>query len=197
MKHLILILKILIFLTIPAAFFIRGLDSVSAIIFDLVFYFVLLKFVNASKKKSNEKIILMLTIFTLGNVLGFAYIFESSILAFWDELMHFAFGIILTIVFTYVVYNSLNQNGTKSSVLFILFIGFSFTMLCAVGWEILEYSIDQILYGHPFAQSDATQSPLDDTMDDLILAFEAGLLVLGLGLFKKVRRFLFRKLEES
>jgi hypothetical protein len=102
-------------------------------------------------------------IFTMffGELLNFYHIF-----GWYDELVHYLAGILLSIVGIFIIVKMDNIGYLKFSILLlisILFVGFSSSI-----WEIIEFTIDQLFNAN-------TTISLSNTISDMIMNFLGGI----------------------
>lgn len=111
---------------------------------------------------------------TLGYSLG-TVLRAYDILPGYDKVLHFASGILFTLLGV-CLYGLLAADQDRShKVLLQVAFGFGFSMFIAVLWEIFEY-VGFLLTGHDAQNVAATG--VGDTMGDLIACFGGSLLVL-------------------
>jgi len=138
-----------------------GRISTPIIAFMSFFASVLCAFI-FKEKKINEGYIFWINLFLWLNIAGELYLYYGTSFPL-DKVLHIAFGLILTVI----LYDYYKKNSAlpKDAVFF--------TVLGMLGlWEIYEYSVDTF-FGFQtqgvFTNGVLVQTPLNDTMIDLIL----------------------------
>jgi len=98
----------------------------------------------------------------------------------WSWAAHFAVTAFIAVLAFTIVYTFDFTKKIKLSVVMIGFFTVIFALAVGAVWEIGEFSLDQLLGTN--TQGDAFQSPLIDTMVDLIFDLLAGVIVAILGM---------------
>ena len=123
----------------------------------------------SKKLRSGILLFLFSTIF-LGEVYRFYEKFQ-----WWDLALHLVAGFGLT-VFGFIILNGIySQSELKSTPWMTGFFAFSFTGLMAALWEVFEFTVDT------FVESSNMQPSNTDTMQDIIVALFAALVVVFFG----------------
>lgn len=95
----------------------------------------------------------------LGEVLDF-----YGRLPWWDDVLHAAAGIMAGFVGFLVLFVQIVRRRILMSPLLLAAFSISLALAASTGWEIIEFTIDQVL-------STRMQNGLDDTMRDQLFAF--------------------------
>jgi len=126
---------------------------------------------NAIKKFPIEIEIILLLMILFQFVLGEARDFYTDV-PYYDKIVHYMIPMFLGVI-GFLIFYTLHITGKlKTSITIMMYIVILITIGLGAAWEVIEYSSDVILYPriedwHHFQGNDQ-QSPLDDTMTDLI-----------------------------
>lgn len=176
-----IIFYILLIITLPFKLMNSEYDKVFSII--LTFFTVILTSIVFSKIKikmpTQVYFIALVFIFLsmyLGKVINFYRFFPR-----WDKFLHLISGPILTLMGYIIFLNLINKKVYKgiNPVLGILF-GVFFSIACAGGWEIFEFTSDH-LFG-----TNAQNNSLLDTMGDIICGTIGGT-IMGILMYLPLR----------
>lgn len=112
-------------------------------------------------------------------------------ITWWDTLLHFSSGILLTFFGLMVItlFKEKNKN-IKLTLGLLMFFAFTFAMTAGVIWEILEFGADTI-FGFDAQRAKGVEYGVLDTMID-ILANTSGAIITGCIIY-----FAFRKKKEK
>jgi len=126
--------------------------------------------IQLSQKLSSGILLFLFSTIFLGEVYRFYEKFQ-----WWDLALHVVAGLGLT-VFGFIILNGIySQSDLKSTPLMTAFFAFSFTGLMAALWEVFEFGVDT------FIESSNMQPSNADTMQDIIVALLAALVVVFFG----------------
>lgn len=107
------------------------------------------------------------TVFII-HVAGYAYLFDSPILPWWDSFTHFLFPYYLVLLLNNLLFEDDKKRRFTIKPQYIQFIFLSsLAISLTVVWELFEFVIDQFANPTFRMQSDPNQTPLYDTMIDL------------------------------
>ncbi len=128
------------------------------------FIFTFLIFIFLDKKRIDSKYKILVTISVWFHLLGIIYLYSNF--EYYDKAIHFINSYFITlIVYDYFIKN-INIHPKKTPI-FLILLG-----ILAI-WEIYEYSLDTLLnfysQGVFNSSGQVLLSPLDDTMQDLII----------------------------
>lgn len=150
----------------------QGSSKLSRIILAIativgIYVFFKITFLRRSKASYIAAIIFVMLSMYLGNVLNF-----YTYIPHYDKILHLASGVIIGIISIVIYAYFTKEYFNKLNPMFLVFFSITFTIACAGGWEIWEFTSDK-LFG---LQSQLNS--LFDTMTDIICGTFGGLISL-------------------
>jgi hypothetical protein len=117
----------------------------------------------------------------IGETLGFYHL-----VPYYDKFIHFSLPFFIGLIGFLLAYTLYKTGGLRMTTLPLIVIIVLVTMGIGAMWEIIEYTSDTFLSPHATSlgrlQGNASESPLSDTMNDLIFDMMGGIFGAVLGL---------------